>query len=65
MGIRRLAGRIEILILPFRPPLSQVCCFVSVFSHDTGYNTGNLVSREWRIIGFRIIIYGAESHVSP
>ena len=23
-----------------------VCCFVGVFSHDTGYDKGNLVSRE-------------------
>ena len=27
--------------------VSRVCCFVSAFSYDTGYNTGNLVSREW------------------
>ena len=37
-GAREKEGRREV---------SQVCCFVGVFSHDTGYNKGNRVSREW------------------
>ena len=36
-GAREKEGRREV---------SQVCCFVGVFSHDTGHDKGNRVSRE-------------------
>ena len=46
---------VEIDLLLFRVPKynssvkvrTYVCCFVSMFSHDAGYNKGNRVSREW------------------